>query len=121
MRQLNSQIRSNESDRKNSSSLQLFFQTWHRANFAISPICHASFAKSKERTRDPARFPDLKGPTRRKTVGAKQAGHFPLPFNCPTLIPPSSNYKDSQICQSRMSPDFMSVDCKCKAKRNNIT
>jgi hypothetical protein len=36
--------------------------------------------------RAPARFPVLKGPIRRQTVRAKQAGHFPL-FNCPTLIP----------------------------------
>jgi hypothetical protein len=64
--------------------LQLFLQTEHRANFAISPIRRASFAKSKERTRDPARFPVLKGPIRKQTVRAKQAGHFPL-FNCPTL------------------------------------
>ena len=61
-------------------------QTGHSANFAISPICRASFAKSKERMRAPARFPVLKGPIRRQTVRAKQAGHFPL-FNCPTLIP----------------------------------
>ena len=37
-----------------------------------------------KRTRPPAQFPVLKGPTRRQTVRAKQAGHFPL-FNCPTL------------------------------------
>ena len=32
-------------------------QIGHSANFAISPICRASFAKSKERMRAPARFP----------------------------------------------------------------
>ena len=76
-----------------------YFANEHRANFAI---CRASFiAKSKERTRAPARFPVLKGPIRRQTVRAKEAGHFPL-FNCPTL----ENHKDSQMlhrnfCQPR--------------------
>ena len=57
------------------------FANEHGANFAI---CCASFAKSKERTRAPTCFPGVKGPIRRQTVRAKQAGHFPL-FNCPTL------------------------------------
>jgi hypothetical protein len=71
-----SRIRSKESDRKNEGQASVVvFANGHRANFAI---CRASFAKSKERTRAPARFPVLKGPTRRQTVRAKQAGHFPF-------------------------------------------
>jgi hypothetical protein len=57
------------------------FENEHRASFVI---CRASFAKSRERTRVRARFPVLKGPIRRQTVRAKQAGHFPL-CNYPTL------------------------------------
>ena len=53
--------------------------------FAISPFLLASFAISKERTRAPAQFPVVKGPIRRQTLRAKQAGDFLL-FNCPTLI-----------------------------------
>jgi hypothetical protein len=60
------------------------FANEHHANFAI---CRASFAKSKERMRAIARFPVLKGPIRRQTLRAKQAGHFPLFINCPKLCP----------------------------------
>ena len=45
---------------------------------------YETVTKSKERMRALARFPVLKGPIRRQTVRAKQAGHFPL-FNCSTL------------------------------------
>jgi hypothetical protein len=44
------------------------FANGHRANFAI---CRTPFAKSKERTRAPARFSVLKGPSRRQTVRTK--------------------------------------------------
>ena len=47
----------------------------HRANFAI---CRTPFAKSKERTRAPARFSVLKGPIRRQTVRTKQTDCFSL-------------------------------------------
>ena len=57
------------------------FANGQRAKFAI---CRSSFAKSKERTRTPARFPVLKGPICRQTVHAKQAGHFSL-FDWPTV------------------------------------
>ena len=46
-------------------------------------VLHLPNQNSKERTCAPARFPVLKGPIRRQTVRAKQAGHFPL-FNWPT-------------------------------------
>ena len=36
------------------------------------------FCQIKTNARAPARFPVLKGPIRRQTVRAKQAGHFPL-------------------------------------------
>jgi hypothetical protein len=63
--------------RKELEQFAVVFANGHRANFAIS---RASSAKSKERTRAiQARFLVLKGPIRRQTVRAKQAGHFPLP------------------------------------------
>jgi hypothetical protein len=65
--------------------LQLFLQTGHRANFAISPICRASFAKSKERTRAAARFPVLK-----EAIPGKQCSQSKLVIS-------HCNHKDSKV------------------------
>jgi hypothetical protein len=68
-----------------SEQFAVVFANEHLANFAsVYQFVVLLLPKSKERTRAPARFPVLKGPIRRQTMRAKQAGHFPL-FNCPTL------------------------------------
>jgi hypothetical protein len=65
---------------KELKQLAVVFANKHRANFAICranfAICRSSFAKSKERTRAPARFLVLKGPICRQRVRWQQAGHL---------------------------------------------